>query len=299
MNSNDVVSPITYGKVKLLYNISKQELIENYKVESNIDITKFLEDCEFISLYECESTGYRFFYPFVIAGDGEFYEQLEQISWYYADWKWDYHIAKNYILTSARVLDIGCGEGKFLSYLKSTKGCFVEGLELNEKAQKIAIGNNISVFNLTIQEFSEFNNEKYDVVTLFQVLEHIPNVDDFLKAALKVVRPNGILVIAVPNNDPYYLKYEKDHFLNLPPHHMGWWNQRSLEAIAKIYNLEIIHIVKQPLEHYSSYTKNFLNIRLRLPKFLVKILSPLVKVFFYMNRNNINGASIMAIYKKK
>jgi 2-polyprenyl-3-methyl-5-hydroxy-6-metoxy-1,4-benzoquinol methylase len=299
MDSNNVVSPITYGKVKLLYKISKQELIEKYKVESKIDITKFLATNEFISLYECESTGYRFFYPFDIAGDGDFYEKLEQIPWYYANWKWDYDVAKNYISSNTRVLDIGCGEGKFLSYLKSSKGCIVEGLELNEHALKIAVKNNISVFNQTIQEYSNLNKENYDVVTLFQVLEHISNVDEFLKSAIEVVRPKGLLIIAVPNNDPYYLKYEKDHFLNLPPHHMGWWNKGSLEKIAQIYNLELIKIVKQPLEHYSSYTKNFLSIRLRIPRFWVKVLSPFVKIFFYLNRNKINGASIMAIFKKK
>jgi hypothetical protein len=58
-------------------------------------------------------------------------------------------------------------------------------------------------------------------------------------------------------------------------------------------------IVKQPLEHYSSYTKNFLSIRLGFPRFWVKVLSPFVKIFFYLNRNRINGASIMAIFKKK
>jgi len=299
MDSNNVVSPITHGKVKLLYKISKQELIEKYKVESKIDITKFLVAYEYISLYECESTGYRFFYPFDIAGDGDFYEKLEQIPWYYANWKWDYDVAQNYISSNARVLDIGCGEGKFLSYLKSSKGCIVEGLELNENALKIAVENNIAVFNQTIQEYSNLNKENYDVVTLFQVLEHISNVDEFLKSAIKVVRPKGLLIIAVPNNEPYYLKYDKDHFLNLPPHHMGWWNQESLEKVAKIFNLELIKIVKQPLEHYSSYTKNFLAIRLGLPRFLVKVLSPFVKIFFYLNRNKINGASIMAILRKR
>ncbi len=61
MNSNDVVSPITYGKVKLLYNISKQELIENYKVESNIDITKFLETANSFRSTNVNPQGIDFF----------------------------------------------------------------------------------------------------------------------------------------------------------------------------------------------------------------------------------------------
>ena len=97
MDKNNLLSPITQGKTKLLYTIEPQELIENYKKNSNIDIRPVLNSIENIYLYQCEDTGYRFFYPFNLAGDGPFYEKLELISWYYAEWKWDYDIAQNYI----------------------------------------------------------------------------------------------------------------------------------------------------------------------------------------------------------
>ncbi|MBK7762804.1 MAG: class I SAM-dependent methyltransferase [Bacteroidetes bacterium] len=240
-----------------------------------------------------------FFYPFGIEGDGPFYEKLESIPWYYSAWKWDYEIADQFIHSGNQVIDIGCGEGKFLDYLKTKRNCTCVGLELNEKAKELATNNGIEVHNQFIQEYAKSNSDKYDVVTFFQVLEHISEVDSFFKSAISVAKPGGKIIVAVPNNEPYYLTYDKDHFLNLPPHHMGWWNEKSLTKIAEIYNLELVKIVKQPLEHFSGFSKSYMIEKLKFPNFLIKILLPFAKAICYINRNNINGASILAVYKKK
>ncbi len=297
--STTITSPITQGSVNFLYSIPKTEIIANYLKESKIDVSYLFKNIESISLYECIDTGYRFFYPFEIDGDGQFYEQLEQIPWYYADWKWDYDIAEKYIHKNTRVLDIGCGEGKFLSFLKKDRNCDCVGLELNEKAKQIACQNNLVVKNEFIQTHAESNKNMYDIVTFFQVLEHISQIDSFIKAAIEVVKPGGKIILAVPNNEPYYLSYDKDHFLNLPPHHMGWWNEKSLVSLAKFYQLDLVEIIKQPLEHYTAYTKGFLKEKLKFPSFLIKMMTPFAKIIFYLNRKKINGASIMVIYQKR
>ncbi|MBK8144104.1 MAG: class I SAM-dependent methyltransferase [Bacteroidetes bacterium] len=243
-------------------------------------------------------TGYRFFYPFEIDGDGPFYEKLELISWYYADWKWDYEIAKKFISLKTIVLDIGCGEGKFLNYLIKNKECFCTGLELNEKAQTIAVDNGIRVFREFVQDFCKENESQFDVVTFFQVLEHIADVHSFLTSALLTLKTGGKVILAVPNNEPYYLKYDRLHFLNLPPHHMGWWNKKSLSSLAEFYNLRLDATIKQPLEHYSAYTNSYIQEKLPRLGYLKPIIYPILKVFFYLNRSRINGASIMAVFTK-
>lgn len=296
--STNIVSPITKGKVKFLFDIAKEAIIDSYMSESNIDVTYLFKNTEIISVYECIDTGYRFFYPFNIAGDGPFYEKLEQISWYYADWKWDYEIAKKFINSNSAVLDIGCGEGKFLNYLGQNKKCVCSGLELNEKAKSIAVANGINVYNQFIQDHAKKNKNRYDVVTFFQVLEHISEVNSFLDSAIETVKTGGKIILAVPNNEPFYLTFDKYHFLNLPPHHMGWWNQRSLSALAELYNLKLETIVKQPLEHYSSYTHSYIKDKLPKIGFLKSIIYPFLKPLFYINRKKINGASIMAVYTK-
>lgn len=299
MSKNSTIpSPITKGKTTFLFDIPKNEIIKWYLSESGIEVQYLFEGIQSVSLYQCNDTSYRFFHPFNIDGDGPFYEKLENISWYYADWKWDYEIGKDFIQNNSTVLDIGCGEAKFLTFLKTKKNCNVVGLELNSKAQEIAVNNGINVNNESIQEYALGNKSKFDVVTFFQVLEHISNVDSFLKAALEVTKTGGLVILAVPNNEPYYLTFDKYHFLNLPPHHMGWWDEKSLRSLGSIYNLELIELKKQPLEHYSAYANGLMIEKYKIPSNLAKVLRPFVKLLVYLFRKKINGASIMVVFKK-
>ncbi|MBU3675644.1 MAG: class I SAM-dependent methyltransferase [Chitinophagaceae bacterium] len=293
-----VNSPITGKEAHLLYAIASADLIRYYADELQIDIRYILRDLPSIALYQCHDTGYRFFYPFNIDGDGQFYEKLEQIPWYYADWKWDYDVAKDFIPNQASVLDIGCGEGKFLRYLKEQKQCACVGLELNQMAQQLATQHQLQVYNEMVQDHAKQNKNCYDVVTFFQVLEHIADITSFVHAAIDVVKPGGYIIVAVPNNDPYYLKNDKDHVLNLPPHHMGWWNENSLRALGQQFHLQTIAVKKQPLQHYSAYAKALLKYRFKLPSTLTKLLAPMAKLFVYFNKQNINGASILIVYQK-
>ncbi len=297
--SNDIVSPITKGPVKYLFDIDKSILVKDYLRETNIDINYLLNKIPTIKLYECEETSYRFFKPFGIEGDSSFYEQLEQIPWYYSKWKWEFGVANKYIEKNSKVLDIGCGEASFLEYISKEKECSCIGLELNEKAKNIANKKGILVYNENIQDHSIKNKSQYDIVTFFQVLEHISDVNGFLNAAVSTLKQGGKIILAVPNNEPYYLTFDKYHFLNLPPHHMGWWNEKSLAALCDVYDLNLIEIKRQPLEHYKSYTKNYIKEKLNLPKFLIVFFEPILKIYFYLNRRNINGASILAVYSKK
>jgi methionine biosynthesis protein MetW len=293
-----LVSPITNGKVKLVFEIEKEYLISRYKMDLNIETESIFQNTKTIQLYECVETGFRFFYPLDIAGDGKFYEQLEIIPWYYAQWKWDYKEGQKHIEDETKVLDIGCGEGKFLDYLTKEKKCNCNGLELNVKAKEIAVAKGLNVVNEFIQSHAETNENKYDVVTFFQVLEHIADANSFIKAAVACAKKGGKVIIAVPNNYPFFLKYDKMHLLNLPPHHMNWWDAKSLKAIAPIYNMKLETMVTQPLEHYTDYTNGFLKDRFANNLFFQKLLFKPFKLWFYLNRKSIPGASIIAVYSK-
>jgi 2-polyprenyl-3-methyl-5-hydroxy-6-metoxy-1,4-benzoquinol methylase len=298
--SNKIVSTLTGGPVKLVLQINKEEIRNRYKQEFDIDISSIIDSCdsESIELYECMQSGFRFFYPLNVSGDGLFYEQLEKISWYYADWKWEYNSAKKYFQKNDTVLDIGCGEAKYLQYLKNTLNCNTYGLELNVKAKQIAELNGLSVYNESIEKHAVENDEKYDVVCFFQVLEHIKNPNSFIESAIKTIKKGGKMIIAVPNNNPFFLTYDKYQLLNLPPHHMGWWNEKSLNFIAQNFDVQLNAIELQPLQHFKSYTKSFLSSKFPDNQLLRNALYPILKALFYFKRKKINGATIMAVYTK-
>lgn len=92
----------------------------------------------------------------------------------------------------------------------------------------------------SIQSFAVDHAESFDTVCFLQVLEHIYEAGSFLKSALSVLKPGGRLILAVPNNEPYYRRYDKYSTWNLPPHHVGYWDRPSLEAMASHFGLTFV-----------------------------------------------------------
>jgi 2-polyprenyl-3-methyl-5-hydroxy-6-metoxy-1,4-benzoquinol methylase len=230
-------SPIT-GKsgTKVIETFSAKDIIELYQLQENINVEKYFAN-PIIYLLECEETKYRFYYPFEIAGDKEFYQNLRN-SEYDRENAEDHQFAVKHIKANDRVLEVGCGSGKFLESVSNiTTDCY--GLELNSLIAEKARTKGLNVETQLIEEHAKENSNSYDVVCAFQVLEHIPNVNSFILAALELLKPNGKLIFSVPNNEPFFQRFSKYEVLNLPPHHMGLWNLESFKNLCKFFNLDL------------------------------------------------------------
>ncbi len=100
---------------------------------------------------------------------------------------------------SARILDVGCGRGWMLKTLKDHGWeCF--GTEFSEESSKHAqklLGNTV----YTVSDIADcrFPDNHFDVVTLWHVLEHLPNYLDVLQEIKRILKPRGVLIIEVPN----------------------------------------------------------------------------------------------------
>ena len=103
----------------------------------------------------------------------------------------------NLVSPARNVLDVGCGDGKLGAFFK-TKGSRVVGVDINpeavEKARK-----RLDQAVLCDVEAEDFPNEKYDVVLFHESLEHTRNPARVLLKAQKVLKPDGFLVVTVPN----------------------------------------------------------------------------------------------------
>jgi len=99
-----------------------------------------------------------------------------------------------------RVLEIGCNMGETSSVLKR-KGCEVIGIEINEKAAKIAkdICNEVIISDIEDEETWRKIEGKYDVAILADVLEHLKNPGKILKEVKKYLKRNGFLIVSLPN----------------------------------------------------------------------------------------------------
>lgn len=128
------------------------------------------------------------------------------------------------------VLDFGSGWGHFLKLAKN-RGWNVHGIELDASRAKAANGYGLNVFNGTLEE-SEFSDEYFDIITAFQVLEHMTDPSDILKRLRSKLKNEGLLVLSVPNygglESAFFGKRWKDLH---PVEHIYYFNFNSLKKI--------------------------------------------------------------------
>jgi len=298
-----VKSPLTKNSNTICEkNILCRGIIDNYSKTFNIDVSRFFQGMESIQIYRCLETGYRFFYPLNIDGDGKFYEHLQQFDWYYMPWKWEHEQTFHLIKPNEIVLEVGCAKGDFIEKLtKSGINCV--GLELNQDAVKEGEQRKIKIFNETVQEHAKSNHEKYDVVCSFQVMEHIASIKDVLQASIDSLKKGGKLIISVPNNDSF-LGYDTGNYLNMPPHHMGLWNEQSLKSLTSLFNIKLKEIYFEPLQTYhKSYFENVMishylekfNLNAPIYRKIAKWILPKTISFF---PKRIKAFTIQTVYEK-
>jgi 2-polyprenyl-3-methyl-5-hydroxy-6-metoxy-1,4-benzoquinol methylase len=243
-----LISPLT-GKpgVSKIDSISREDIITLYRNQLGIDVSRFFTDTFFADVYECKETGYRFYYPQEIMSDAKFYEELQKkgesdSTGYYRTNQFDHTYAASLIISDEKVLDIGSGNGSFLkSILPVTKN--ITGIELNEYTANLCRKQGLEIFDELIESHAKKRTGYYDTVCSFQVLEHVFNVKDFIEYALLALKPKGKLIISVPNNEPWFLRFSKYETLNLPPHHMGLWNKNSFRKIELLFPVQLKNII--------------------------------------------------------
>ena len=105
-------------------------------------------------------------------------------------------------LNKGRILDIGAGTGDFLSVAKND-GWQTIGVEPSDRAKSIAKNKGVSF----VEQTSELENGSFDVISMWHVLEHVPDLDRQIKELKRLLKPTGTLIIAVPNFKSFDAKY--------------------------------------------------------------------------------------------
>jgi len=137
-----------------------------------------------------------------------------------------------------KLLDVGCGTGDFLiaAYNNNWNVC---GVEPNENARRKAIEKGLQI-NTGIDELLE---KKYDVITLWHVLEHLPNVSEKIKKIKNLLVEDGTLIIAVPNFKSYDATHYKKYWAAYDvPRHLSHFSKTSINKLFQKENMEIINI---------------------------------------------------------
>ena len=151
-------------------------------------------------------------------------------------------------LFDKRLLDVGCGEGYFLSVAREVcKYCV--GSEFSAHLRTFAQEKTgVTVYGEALADFPE---QYFDIITVFDVIEHIPNPVSFLESASNLLSPGGCILLYTPNFDSFSIRVMKENSSIVGTGHVILFNHTSLIKLGEKVGLEVLHTETKGLDIHS------------------------------------------------
>lgn len=144
-------------------------------------------------------------------------------------------LINSYQPVKGRILDIGAGTGDFLLECKN-QNWDILGIEPNDKAKGIALGKGIK-FGDTIEKLE---SNSFDVITMWHVLEHVPDVEYQVAELKRLLKPSGTIIIAVPNFKSYDANHYKEFWAAYDvPRHLWHFSKTAIEKLFDKQNMNL------------------------------------------------------------
>ncbi len=196
------------------------------------------EEC---SILQCNACGFRFADPFA-AGDAVFYNLAYERSGYPSD-KWEFERTvrdlKRSNFSAERVLEAGAGFGFFLDKIVEAyvTRSGITALEFSDSAVRTLRSKGYFTLQQDIRSGSF--EKPFDAIFLYQVVEHMNNLDGLFARFAQLLRNNGLLFIAVPNARLTAFNEKYGGLLDMPPNHIGGWSAEAFQIIGSRHGLKL------------------------------------------------------------
>lgn len=140
-------------------------------------------------------------------------------------------------LSEGKILDVGCGTGSFLEIMKNA-GWEAVGLEPNLEARELTIAKNIECYESNY--LFNLPDKQFDVITLWHVLEHVHDLYNYIIQFKRLLKENGLLLIAVPN----YTSSDASHYDAFwaaydVPRHLYHFSPKSMNVLLEKHQFNI------------------------------------------------------------
>jgi 2-polyprenyl-3-methyl-5-hydroxy-6-metoxy-1,4-benzoquinol methylase len=163
-----------------------------------------------------------------------------------------YHVARNYMLTQKRktvirhtrkktgtLLDLGAGTGYFAAHMKNY-GWKVTGTEKSSEARTFA-SKEQDIDLIPAEDLFTLESHHFDAVTLWHVLEHFYHPEKYIREIKRVLAPEGILVIALPNHSSYDAKHYKQYWAAWDvPRHLWHFTPAHVKQLFEKYGFTLV-----------------------------------------------------------
>jgi SAM-dependent methyltransferase len=163
-------------------------------------------------------------------------------------------LAELQALAPIRILDIGCADGQFLERA-AAMGHDVVGIDFSEEDVCSANERGLKAYVADISEIASLvcGGGKFDLITLFQVIEHLSEPDRVFEQILAVAEPDALMMIGCPSDLRYTRVYwhrqriGRSDFWDYPPQHLLRWTPRALGSFLKRHGWRVEKVVYEPL----------------------------------------------------
>lgn len=153
------------------------------------------------------------------------------------------------------ILDIGCATGEFLKYC-STKGMITSGIEPNPKARNYAVSHH----ELNVKDEHELEQMKsgsFDIITMWHVLEHVPDPNRRMTDVFRLLKDNGTAIIALPNHLSYDAGYYGKYWAAWDvPRHLHHFDRNSFFRLAEKHNFIVTDVLPM---HFDAFYVSLLS----------------------------------------
>lgn len=155
-------------------------------------------------------------------------------------------LAKMEIVTGAangrRLLDVGCSYGLFLDAARA-RGWDTYGVELSDYQRSRAIKNHPNICGKELKDCG-YPQNYFDVLTMFDVVEHLASPSRFAREAYDVIKPGGYFIAVTPNISSIQSKFSGKYWLNLARMHFYYFTPKTLAAVLEKVGFRVIKIEK-------------------------------------------------------
>lgn len=210
---------------------------------------RFKNDHSEYKIVRCSECGLTYSNP-MIAGNAEFYQAV------YAGMpptarRWEFDAFLETIGTIFRnlgprsettVLDIGCGDGAFVRVMNGA-GYACKGIDFNPDRLAAAqdAANTNDILSIDIGEITSYlAKEKFNIYTMWHVLEHLANPLEFFKQLFKEAPAQAVIAVSVPSDLFVAEKISDFNILQYPPHHLTRWSALTLKTLADQVELKVV-----------------------------------------------------------
>lgn len=197
--------------------------------------------------------------------------------------------------STGSILDVGCGTGEFLAGMKSA-GWAVQGLEPDEGARTQAssitgtsVGEPDDLFSLS---------QKYDVITMWHVLEHVHRLHEYLDRFQELLAEGGVILIAVPNYTSTDATHYQEHWAAYDvPRHLYHFSPKSIDHLMAGHGFGVDTHLPMPFDAFyvSMLSEQYRHGKSKLPAAFMKGFSSWNKARGTVTK----GSSVLYVIKRE